>query len=761
MNKKNILILLDSSKDYDLLQNLLKNNYNILPIGEINANNQEIDLIIIDGINLKLHNDWILEKKNSVQPIFLPVLFITSNSNINVATSYLWKSIDEMIFIPVNKVELLARVEILLRTRSLSLELDKLHRKIEQENYEQLKFTLKASKIGIWDWDLITNKIKFSPEWKGQIGYNEDEIEDKITEWESRIHPKDLMNFKKYLYEFLINLSDNLYLEYRIRHKDGHYLNIYTYATLIYDENKKPIRIIGSQIDITEKIKAEGKIKLLSQVVDQAPLSILITDLNGRIEYVNKSLTEITGYTKSELIGKNPKIFKSGYHSIKFYKEMWETITAGKIWLGEIRNKKKNGELYWERALISPVINSDNEITNYFAIKEDITERKKNIDELIEARIKADENNNRKTSFMQRVFHEIRTPLNGILGFIEILKEPNITEEQREATFKVIEQSSKRILNTINDILEISKIEAGEINIKINEFRIDDLIQGHYEFYLPIITEKKLKFIKTIDLPEDKLTLCSDKYKIDTILTNLIDNAIKFTNSGQIEIGASFDNKDQNIIFFVKDTGVGIPEKRQRLIFEPFVKTEVSITTEYEGAGLGLSICSAYIKLLKGKIWVESTPDFGSSFYFTIPYSKTKSACEKVIDKTLDTISYSLENKTILIAEDDKNSYAVLERILKPRGAKLLRAINGLEVLDILKQNPNIDLILMDLKMPVMDGLEATKKIREFNKNIPIIAETAHAFSIEKDKALEAGCSDHIPKPINKIDLLKLLKKYI
>ncbi|MDO9274320.1 MAG: PAS domain-containing sensor histidine kinase [Lutibacter sp.] len=490
----------------------------------------------------------------------------------------------------------------------------------------------------------------------------------------------------------------------------------------IKDDDGKIFKVNGSFQDISDRKSSEVQLRKLSMAVEQSPVSIFLTDTEGNIEYVNPKVIEITGYTTAELIGKNPKIFSAELTPKSVYKKLWTTISSGKEWHGEFHNKRKNGEFYWELASISPIFNEIGKITNYLAVKEDITEQKQKVAdlivaneelafqnkekekraselviankelafqneekekraaelivankelafqncekekraselviankelafqnedkekraaelvvankelafqncekekraaELIVAKERAEESDRLKSAFLANMSHEIRTPMNSILGFSGLLKEQGLTGEKQQKYLKIIEKSGARMLNIINDIVDISKIESGLMEVYIKETNINEKIDHIYNFFKPEAEAKNLQFsIKGI-LPKKEAIIKTDSEKINAILSNLVKNAIKYTNKGTIECG--YENKGEFLKFYIKDTGMGIPKNRQKAIFERFIQADISDTLALQGAGLGLSIAKAYVELLGGKIWVNSEVGIGSTFYFTIP----------------------------------------------------------------------------------------------------------------------------------------------
>jgi len=392
-------------------------------------------------------------------------------------------------------------------------------------------------------------------------------------------------------------------------------------------------------------------------------------------------------------------------------------------------------------------------------IFQDITEQKAKELELIKAKEKAEESDRLKSAFLTNMSHEIRTPMNGILGFTELLKEPNLSSDDQQDYIQTIQISGARMLNTINSIVDISKIESGLMKVDIKETNINEKIEFAYKFFKPEAEIKGLNLLFNSSLPTKEAIIKTDNEKVYGILTNLIKNAIKFTYDGSIEFG--YEKKGAFLEFFVKDTGVGIPNNQRELVFERFRQGSESPNRGYEGSGLGLSICKSYVEMLGGEIWVESEEGLGSTFYFTIPYNAaTEEKTEQINAISAEHKEVQIKNLKILIVEDDEISYTLLTRMLHNISKEVLHAITGVQAVEACRNNPDFDLILMDIKMPVMDGFEATRQIRQFNKDVIIIAQTAYAFSDDKKLALEAGCNDYITKPINTTSLFELIKKH-
>jgi len=399
-----------------------------------------------------------------------------------------------------------------------------------------------------------------------------------------------------------------------------------------------------------------------------------------------------------------------------------------------------------------------------------ITLRKQNEIDIKIAKEKAEESDRLKSAFLANMSHEIRTPMNGILGFAGLLKEPNLSGEEQQDYIKIIEQSGTRMLNIINDIVDISKIEAGLMKLDIQKTNINEQIEYIYTFFKPEVEAKGLNLSFDNQLTAKDATIRTDREKVYAILTNLVKNAIKYTPSGSIEFGYVLKkgsqtdaielSKNAELHFFVKDTGVGVPMNRQQAIFERFIQSDIEDTLAQQGAGLGLAITKAYVEMLGGRIWVDSQEGQGSTFWFTLPYNVE--LAEKFdapkFESSMDT--NSVRKFKILITEDDEISAMLLGKNLKNLGSELLTATTGVEAVDLCRQNPDIDLILMDVRMPQMNGYDAVREIRKFNKEVVIIAQTAFGLSGEREKAIAAGCNDYLAKPIVREELLYLIKRY-
>lgn len=395
----------------------------------------------------------------------------------------------------------------------------------------------------------------------------------------------------------------------------------------------------------------------------------------------------------------------------------------------------------------------------------DITKNKEIELELINAKEKAEESDRLKSAFLANMSHEIRTPMNGILGFAELLKDPDLKGQEQMKYINIIEKSGARMLNIINDIIDISKIAAGQMKVHKSEILLNKQLEDLFHFFSEEAEKKGVKLNYMNKNDSKPILILTDNDKFYAIFSNLLKNAIKFTDSGSIEFGYTINKTSQQIEFFVKDTGIGISKEKCDVIFERFIQADIEDKMARQGAGLGLAIARAYVEMLDGEIWVESELNIGSTFHFTLPYytdnfsysTNSESQQSDILENSNEKTNKQLKT---LIVEDDEISSMLMTIEVTPFSKEILKAKSGEEAIQICKLNQDIDLILMDILMPNMNGYEATRLIRKVNQNVIIIAQTAFAFHSDMEKAIEVGCNDYISKPIKKKELIFLLQKY-
>lgn len=508
-----------------------------------------------------------------------------------------------------------------------------------------------------------------------------------------------------------------------------------------------------SFIDITDLKKTQEQLKLFEKAIENVPVSIIITNVQGTIQYVNPYFSQVTGFTAQEAIGQNPKILQSGIHHHDFYRKLWETILSGETWIGELYNKKKDGTYYWESARISPITDSNNKITHFVAVKIDITEQKQLYQNLIEAKEKAEQSEKLKANFLANISHEIRTPLNSIIGFTEILKNTPTTEEERQQFLQVISQSSDRLFNLINDILEISKIDAGEIKIENKSLNVTNEFNLLYQTFSLESQQKGIRLLLNPTYPAN-LIIETDPAKFLSIVSNLVKNAIKYTHTGYVEFGYVFMNNKIEIT--VKDSGIGIPKDKQDIIFNRFFQVNTKANSPYEGIGLGLSIVKAYVEMMHGIIELASEKDKGSTFKITLPVKQINTETTQPKEEQTIIVKQSQRCTHILIVEDDKASADLLEYLLSEHCQNIYKAQDAITAIEILKSTP-LNVIFTDIKLPDKNGFELMKEIKKFNPSIIVIAQSGFAMEDDIKTALSEGFDFYITKPISTHTIKKVI----
>jgi CheY-like chemotaxis protein len=518
------------------------------------------------------------------------------------------------------------------------------------------------------------------------------------------------------------------------------------YLRFIRKEKEINLRLFETNNYLNEEINKRKKVEIqflqtqenFKNIVGKSEAAILIIDNKGILKFMNNSAEVIFGRTSSDLLGESFGLIaqfdsKTEINILK---------NDGSVGVGEITTTKTT----WE-----------NEPACLLLIN-DITGHKELEKNLVLAKEKAQESDRLKSAFLSNMSHEIRTPMNGILGFLEFIDEEDNKSKRQEYT-KIIRTCGNHLLNLINDIIDISKIESGQLDIRLGECNIEIILIELYNFFTSNskIKGQNVRLILDYPINKNEMVIESDSFRLSQILINLIGNALKFTENGSISYGCII--KEKYLEFFVKDSGKGIPENMLNKVFDRFLQVKDQDSAYTQGTGLGLAISSSLVKLLGGEIWVESELNKGSTFYFTIPYVIFKEEYSpKIFKKQIHDIkSEILVGKKVLIAEDEEYNHELLKEILETEGMKTIWAKNGIEALHASKLN-GIDLILMDIKMPGMNGLETTIQIRALNNKVPIIAQTAYALEGEKEKCIAAGCDDYIAKPIIKHELINKIK---
>ncbi len=522
--------------------------------------------------------------------------------------------------------------------------------------------------------------------------------------------------------------------------------------------------ILSVSNDITEIKKSQERMRTLSRALESIGECVSITDFDNTILFVNSAFCTTYGYEENELIGKDIDIIRKDKSDEKLDKYILsETISGG--WNGELINLKKDGSEFPINLSTSCIFDETGQAVALIGIAVDITESKKAKLELIAAKEKAEESDRLKSAFLANISHELRTPLNAIIGFSNLIVD-NVQDEDSVAYSRIILNSGQHLLSLVEDIFDTTMIETGQIKVTHEKTdiisvlkEVNNIIRGE------ILRENKteVELILKIDPSADHRYILTDSRKLKQVLINLLRNAMKFTDKGYIEYGFTEVNgtNDSFIQFYIKDTGIGIDKKQHDAIFKIFRQLDDNHTRKYGGMGLGLSIVKRIIEILGGKIWLESEPNEGSVFYFTIPALSDNITNNGKVNSEDNLSHLNFSGKTVLIAEDEPSNFNFLNILLSKMDIRVLWAKNGVEAISMCESDPSIDLVFMDIKIPYINGYEATKRIKEIRPTLPVIVQTAYVMTADKEEADKSGCDSYLSKPIRINDLNKILRKYL
>jgi PAS domain S-box-containing protein len=517
--------------------------------------------------------------------------------------------------------------------------------------------------------------------------------------------------------------------------------------------------------DVSERKDADQKIVLLTNALQSVANGTLITDEAGNIVWINEALSKLTGYVSEEVIGKNTRIFSSRKMPVTFYTNLWNTVLSGRVWRGELINRKKDGSLYPEEMTITPVKLPGSSSNYYVAVKQDISERKKFELELKGAKEKAEDLNRLKSIFLSNMSHELRTPLVGILGFAELLSDELDDSALKEMSESIL-SSGKRLMETLNYVLDLSKVESNKLEIIYKEVNVPFLLKEVVKSFQPMAYKKGLYLRLLVE--DENCTIRIDDQMFRGIINNLLNNAVKFTRSGgvSVEVYKKHNQLRSYVVISIRDTGIGIPEDKLKIIFEEFRQISEGFDRKYEGSGLGLTITKRFVEALNGTISVKSKAGSGSVFSVSLPENRISPVEKRPIPVTSGNIEPLLSDAdtkhdfNLLLVENDQASIDVTTIFLKDIG-NIDIAKDGITAMRKAEEN-NYDAIIMDIDLGWgMNGIEVTQELRKIDKykSVPIIALTAYAMNGDREKFIDAGCSYYLSKPFDKKSLIETIGK--
>jgi PAS domain S-box-containing protein len=795
-----------------------------------------------------------------------------------------------------------------------------------KQSEERLNLALQSTQIGLWDWNLVTNKVYFSPVWMTMLGYTPDELPQEFDTWRKLLHPEDLEQTVNQVNEVIRKGDSSFEIEFRLRHRNGYYVWIRSLGKAVEsDQQGNTSRLTGIHEDIHKRKQDElvrqvlfdisnavsttqsldelyvkireslGRVldttncflALYNQVSDTLTLPFMKDEMDSFTEFpARKTLTsyvirtgepqlvdivrekELTELGEIEPVGapciswlgvplkhdgitigvfavqsysqeviyttsdaellefasdqialaierrrqqdnlranqeKQRRVFESspdpmivvdrnamildfnsaflevfavkpelvyGQKIFRFINRVhWRqaiqdfnlTWSSGYLKNLEYEIVRPDGVTFDGEVSSGAIYSGDGKPESMVLIIKNISDRKEAERKLIEAKFKAEESDKLKTAFLSNMSHEIRTPMNAIVGFSDLLADEGLTPEERKEFISQINQGADDLMRLIDDIIDIAKIEAGQVNLHIAECFVRDLFKElHLIFIQNIHRTGKDRVTMSLkwDWPVNDLAIYTDPFRLKQILVNLLGNAVKFTDEGEIVLG--IEEHREGIRFYVKDSGIGIREEKQKVIFDRFMQGHENKSRLYGGTGLGLAISKNLTEILGGEIGVISKSGEGATFWFILPRNEVPLKYEAAL-RAPSQGTKSWEGKKVLIAEDDHSNYYFLYEALRDTGAEILWAKDGEETLEIFRSTPDLDLILMDINMPLVNGYECTRIIKKENPDMPVIAQTAYAMAGEREISREAGCDDYLSKPIKVKELLGTLARHL
>lgn len=674
-----------------------------------------------------------------------------------------------------------------------------------KRNEQQLRHALEGANDGIWDVNMKTGAVYLSPRGCEILGYQPEEMSEIAQTWSDIVCPDDLALTHDRLNAYLQGQAQIFEVEQRLRMKSGEWKWILTRGkALELFSDGRPARMIGTHTDISNRKQIEAALKTSEEkyrslfenmTVGFALHEMIFDDSGNPLDYrfleINPAFEKLTGLNASIIVGKSVKEVISNIEQywIDFYGEVVKTgipksyqnfvAEFNKFYDVWVFSPKGNqfatifNDITGQKLIQEALTHQNDEYQSlneeYLSLNEELLERNERLDrfnkELEKAKAKAEESDKLKTAFLCNMSHEIRTPMNAILGFTEFIFQPDLPQEKKDRFSKLIKSRTYDLLRIIEDILDISKIEIGQMSIVESKVNVHELLKDLLAYYISRKESQKpdanIRISLSTTFRASEVIINADGQRLKQILMNLMDNSLKFTASGSIELGCKRDSANNTLVFSVRDTGIGIAADKQQLIFDRFRQADDFYTARhFGGTGLGLSIAKGLTLLMGGQIWLESEVDVGTTFYVSIPYKPAKTEIQKD-DESQDLFTFDWPNHTILIVEDDEISAELLNEFISVTKAHTINAYSGAEAMEAFRTTPNLSVVLLDIRLPDTNGFEVARQMKALRPQVPIIAQTAYASETDCRDCMDAGCDSYIAKPIQMGKLLELLATFI
>jgi two-component system sensor histidine kinase/response regulator len=778
-----VLVIDDNAANLTLITYLLKKVENVIPVSFSDpllafawCESNTPDLVLVDYMMPKLNGMQFVSRFRALpQKINVPIIMVTASIDREVRLQALELTINDFLTKPLDSIEFILRVRNMLALRKIQLQLEAASNEALRSQQRQYQTVIEASNDGFFVINLQAEFVQVNAAFCQLTEYSHDELlHMRITDLDALMSIEQAQEKTNY-----IVANGQARFESELRTRSGRQWPCEVNASYLPGETPSIYVFVH---DIQSRKQAEDQLRKLSQAVEQNPNSIIISDTDGIIEYINAAFTQITGYSAEEIIGHKAGFIKSGQTPETLYEALWQTLQRGEIWQGEFINRRKNGELFNDFSIISPIRQADGRITHYLSIQKDITERKRieqeiesyrhglenlvlqRTQEFLEAKTQAETANQAKSEFLANISHEIRTPMNAIIGFNSLCLRTELSPQQKDYLTK-IGSASQSLLKLINEILDLSKIEAGQISLESIPINIKNLFNKIIDLVKYDATKKGVGLSINIAPKLLIYTLLGDPQRLKQVLLNLCSNAIKFSHQGCIKLNVEIALQESEAItlrFSVQDQGIGIAPAQQEKLFKPFSQADASTTRNFGGTGLGLSICKGLVEKMGGHIWLESEAGIGSTFYFTARLPLNDRAAPVVDEPQSEASLPHWEGKRVLLVEDNEFNQQIASEMLSEFGLKVELAENGLQAIQKI-ETETFDLVLMDIQMPVMDGCAATQHIRKQTRfdALPIVALTANVMSHERTLYEQFGMNDTLAKPLELSALLASLTRWL